>query len=275
MGDALMAVRRGQLPANDTPGSDSSDPRSGLLVLSKVGDEHLLMRRHADNSPPMGGTYFIAVGSQGANPDFNQQMPGTGPTEATLSSYSAVPVKDLGTLGASDLTDTVVAQEAATTRHYRFVVPEGTATVELRLEGVSGSPQINGRPGEAWPAVETDHPWYVAVHGGLGDGAYRGGSLITLPNPTPGVHTFIVYARGGLDASYTVRIRNVPPPTIPFDGGEMAVSEQGQGTWRFFRIDVPGGPLGWDLRVENASLSTPDHDLPSPRSLAARYWCCW
>ena len=44
---------------------------------------------------------------------------------------------------------------------------------------------------------------------------------------------------------------------VPFDGGSAGVAAQLAGSWRFFRIDVPAGALGWDVRLTNVTSGSP------------------
>jgi large repetitive protein len=72
-----------------------------------------------------------------------------------------------------------------------------------------------------------------------------------------GVYSIGIKANGDALASYTLRVRPVPPSLVSFDGGSALVSDQAAGAWRYFRIEVPVGCMGWDLRLTNVTSGQP------------------
>ena len=59
------------------------------------------------------------------------------------------------------------------------------------------------------------------------------------------------------DSSYTLLVRALTYLPVAFDGGSVAVTNQPAGTWRYFRVDVPPGGLGWDIRVTQVTAGSP------------------
>jgi len=48
------------------------------------------------------------------------------------------------------------------------------------------------------------------------------------------------------------------PATVAFNGSSTVVTGLEPGRWKFQRIDVPAGVLGWDLRLKNIASGTPN-----------------
>jgi hypothetical protein len=94
----------------------------------------------------------------------------------------------------------------------------------------------------------------------------------------------MVYARfsGGANdaadpASATLLVQAVGPVPVVFNGGTAAVSDQGVGSWKYFRVDVPAGVLGWDLRLRDVIGGTPQmvvrrNLLPDSTNLILNNW---
>ncbi|MCX6873863.1 MAG: PA14 domain-containing protein [Verrucomicrobia bacterium] len=57
--------------------------------------------------------------------------------------------------------------------------------------------------------------------------------------------------------AFTLDAHPIVPATVGFDGSNTAVAGLEPGRWKFQRIDVPAGVLGWDLRVKNIASGTP------------------
>jgi hypothetical protein len=112
------------------------------------------------------------------------------------------------------------------------------------LPGLPGAPDYYGSEGgQSWVADDDD--------------------LITIANPPPGDYSLMVdadYDSGTQTwplASANLLIQAVPPTNVTFNGGTSAVSGQQAQSWRFFRVDVPAGVLGWDVRVRSVTGGNP------------------
>ena len=57
--------------------------------------------------------------------------------------------------------------------------------------------------------------------------------------------------------AFDLDVHPIVPATVGFDGSNTAVSGLEPGKWRFQRIDVPAGVVGWDLRLKNVTGGTP------------------
>ena len=58
--------------------------------------------------------------------------------------------------------------------------------------------------------------------------------------------------------AFTLDAHPIVPVTVGFDGSNTAVAGLEPGRWKFQRIDVPAGVLGWDLWVKNVTGGTPN-----------------
>ena len=256
VGDAVMAVSKNAMLRllnqnyyiyGTQPGAYPGAPLSGAL-FTKPGSEHMLLLPNYNDDPPIPGTYFVTIASQGTDPGFDQRQIGVNPSTVTLTSQGEGSLINLGSVGAADLTETFARLEVGSARLYQFTVPEGIATIELRLENKLGNPTLSHLDQTNWPYL-SDYPYYGVLGGISGE---RDDNLITLSNPKPGIHSLLVYATGTQnDAAFTLRVKVVPPATLGFDGAIADISNQPQGTWRFFRIEVPANAVGWNLGVEN------------------------
>jgi large repetitive protein len=234
-------------------------------------------------------TNYLAVVSEGStNAAFPTRI-GTGTSSYVLESLGELAVIDLGQIGSVDLlhTNTVQGGEVCA---YQFRVPDGVFSLEARLENRTNNPVMVVRAGPAFPnpgagsttqgpgAVSTDD---YGTEGGWGIALPSIGnanaSLITLANPTNGIYTLMVKARGVsgnyTNAGYTLRVRALPLSDLNFDAGLYTVTNQPAGTWRYFKVEVPADALGWDLRLVNVAAGLPRlvvrrDDLPTSLTTA-------
>jgi hypothetical protein len=166
-------------------------------------------------------------------------------------------VPHIGTASVAGISQ-AVSLAGGQLKGYRFTVPAGTATLEMRLNNRVGNPRMAVVGGLRLPATSSSY--------GSEGGQYTGDpwrteddDLITIANPTPGEYSVMVSTGydGDSPASADLLIQSVPPTTVTFNGGTSAVTGQQTLSWKFFRIDVPAGVLGWDLRVRNVTSGTP------------------
>lgn len=277
-GESRLLWRAGSLPSlGDYPHT---------RYLTNPGDEHFVLL------PPEGepfleaGEYYLAVVSEGVEPAiFPNSLIGSGASSATVESFGVLPVVQLGALGGGGLSqsDTLAYGE---TRAYEFTVPGGTAAFTFRLTGVTGNPQPRMRAGSLFPS---------SVYG-MDPYGYEGGSTTyistynttttTVPNP---VTTYRIVVKAGLvdlvnrpGAGYTLQIAPQAFSDVTFRSGTANVTAQPAGEWRYFRVTVPAGVDGWDLRLNNVTggqpqLSVnrdflPDNSLPEYVATSGTEW---
>jgi hypothetical protein len=271
LGEALLKVQRDYLPSSGLgAGSDSAWPygyvqsgRGGQLML-KPDDEQWVLLPEGGASNVVKGVYYIVVGGQGQNATNECRGRGTGhgaaSTTYTLNS-SIEPLTVLtGTLSYTNDLRFTNAQAGGEIKFYQFNVPPNLATIEARLERLdaTSNPVMYLNAGAALVGVQ--HLDHYGNYGGT-NSQWTDGSLITVPNPQPGVYSLSVYAAsiGGSfpAAQYVLRVRAVPPTEVGFDGDSFTVTNQPAAQWQFFQIQVPAEALGWDLRLVDVAVGNP------------------
>jgi hypothetical protein len=261
LGELLLSVRRGQIPDPDGTGVTQSDGSQQVRV-QKTGPERYVILPPDNTNFLLGGDYYLAVVSEGQNPTDTGHT-GTGNCSGTLTSRGSLVVPNLGPASGPGISQ-AVSLVGAQMKAYHFTVPAGTVTLEMRLNNRVGNPQM-AVVGDLRPPLGTGLQGY----GGEG-GQYSGSlsllsddNLITVANPPAGDYTVTVSAAfdGNLQAwtpaSATLLIQAVLPTPVAFNGGTATVTGQQAQSWKYFRIDVPAGVLGWDLRLRDLTGGNP------------------
>ncbi|MCA9516171.1 MAG: hypothetical protein KC635_14605, partial [Myxococcales bacterium] len=153
----------------------------------------------------------------------------------------------------------------------------GVSSVEVRLTRHGGHPHATVGAGPTAPAPTQS---YIAAEGGH-TAIVNDDGVATVQAPS-GVYTVVVAATddaqgGHPDASFDLDVVARGEETLAFNGGAVAISGQESGTWRYFRVEVPDGALGWDLRVENVSSGRPQLAIRRdelPEALQTNPTCC-
>ena len=261
-GELMMAVLKGTVPSDG--GYNYREPYSEWTAgvrVQKTGTEYLSLFPPEGSTTLPAGDYYVAVMSEGDAP--SGPTVGAGTAAGTLASLGA-PGTSLGTLSTGVSATAAVALAGCETKVYTATVPAGTAALEVRLDNRVGNPHLAARFGVAGPsAFVNDYPDF-GYYGGNSSGTLDHPTVVTFPNPPAGPCTITVRAReaAGLpgtfeNATATLVVTPVVPTPIAFDGGASAVTGQNPDTWRFFRVVVASGPIGWDLRLRNVTAGSP------------------
>jgi hypothetical protein len=279
-GEALMAVQQTALPSVGTTYGRALYPplyAAGGRKMQKDGHEHFVLLPDEGQDLIPAGAYYVAVASEGVNPDGARI--GEGSSSYVLRSRSALPVDNLGIVTQGGVARTN-ALEAGEFRAFQFAVPAGVSNVEVSLSDRVGSSAMVVHAGARIP---NRYLYYdpvtildsYGVDGGDQQNRMQGESFITLPNPTNGFYTLAVKARSENnetvfhDASYRLRVREIPIINLNFsavlntNGWSNAVHVLLADDQRaFYRVVVPvtdgGVPVvGWklDLNVLQGSAS--------------------
>ncbi|MGD1084295.1 MAG: hypothetical protein ABSA47_06010 [Verrucomicrobiota bacterium] len=251
IGDSLLIIQQNALPNVDADGAPPYDLDGGR-EMNKPGDEQYLMmpNNYAASNFVVGGTYYLAVVSQGVNP--GSDTIGTGLSSFTLNSDGSVDVTNMGTVDPTGLTDLRMTNNlslAGQMSAYSFTVPANTLSLEIFLTNTTGTPNMTLVTGSDLPEVSDGY-------GNNGGQSYTWTSptLINIPNPTATNYTMMVQAeQAGGNASYTIDVQAIGAQTVAFDGGTATILNQPPDIWQFFNIIVPAGPLGWDVRLTNVT----------------------
>ena len=254
-GEALLLVEKKFLPNVQAGSSSPIYPYGGRMVQKAGNEEYLFLPVSTGTNIPA-DTYYLAVVSEGLNPIRSSGRIGTNAIAATLRTFGTLIATNLGTLTGPDLVQagSLAGGEIQT---YQFTVPVGVLAMEVWLEPAAGYPRMDMR-------ADTLIPYPLESYGNDGGSSYTwyNDQLINVANPAPGTYTITVdaapYSSIYSNALYTLRVRRLFAFPLAFDGGTFTMGAGHlAGTWRYYTITVPSGPLGWDLRLTNVTGGDP------------------
>jgi large repetitive protein len=260
-GESLLIASQGAIP-NVGASLDTSATNTAGRKMQKLGNEQYLLLPTAGQTSLAPGWWYLAVVSEGQSPT-NSQI-GTAMSGFTITSLGQAAVTNLGDLGALDLLDTATLP-GGDTKIYHFNVPSGVPTMVLTLENRVGNPVMalcagpnSPDPGSGTSQISVDR--YGSDGGDLANNDVNQ-YLLNIANPSNGVYTLIVKARGNgitwSNAAYTLRINASGTVPLNFDAGTSVIANQGSQLWRNFRIVVPTNAMGWDIRLTNVVGGSP------------------
>jgi len=264
LGEALMEMRQGALPNMlAITGATSDSTYYAGTRRQKGGREFFYKYAVNPQTTITAGTYYIAVIGEGQNPP-NDYTIGTGGVSYTLTSIGEMPVADKTATPVAVATPVTWNGEGlqyGQQKVYRFRVPAGLTSMEVRLKNVVGAPVMALRQDAAGSGMIPSQGYleYVPYEGGY---YYQltNNTLITIPQPVAGDYTLAVADRqiGATypDAAYDVEVTAQGLTPLPFTNSTIPVTSQDANSWRFFQVDVPAGALGWDLRLK-ATVGNP------------------
>ncbi len=105
--------------------------------------------------------------------------------------------------------------------------------------------------------------WRLRTNGNPGIGEdYRvdasgTGGFLQRPGHQADIWYVGIYTPTQALGAFTLTSAPIVPTLRTFDGGTQTVSNQEPGRWKFVRIDVPAGVLGWDVRLRDVSGPLP------------------
>lgn len=264
-GESMLIALKSSIP-NVGGTIKSSSTNSGGRYMQKIGDEQFLLLPPGGQGSLSGGTYYLAVVSEGDGA-LDKSHVGEFPSSATLTSFGEAPVTYLGQAGSADLVETN-SLSGGEVRLYRFSVPAGLRTLQARLENRIGNPVLALKAG-SWPpdpgAAST--PLLADPYGNEG-GEPPGGDVkatfLPVVNPVQGEYTIAVKARGSGEAAsqtitnavYTLRISTSDTLDLDFEGS-ASIAGQGPAASRYFKVEVPTNAFGWDIRLSNVVSGLP------------------
>jgi hypothetical protein len=231
-GESLLEVQQNFLPGVAASIAVHPSFPPGRL-MHKPGDEHWViwpLEQSNTNTIPS-GTYYIAVASEGVNP--NGAQIGFGSSSFILRSTGLVPIDSLGTIGGSDVTRSNQVAAGGEYLAYQFQIPPNTPAVEVRLDDRVGLPLMILQQGADFANRCIDCFFGIpdyGVDGGKFSGRLEHPTVITLPNPAPGIYSLEVKATSMNDgavaggnyfipfpeAGYTLRVTPAQIPTLNF-----------------------------------------------------------
>ncbi|MFZ4484817.1 MAG: Calx-beta domain-containing protein, partial [Chthoniobacterales bacterium] len=250
-GNPNVAVRRDDVPSQWF--NDAFSEVSGLAT-----DSVTLVPQFLTN-----GTWFITVYGSGSY-TFTLR---NGPPTITPITYADTKINDQPT--------------RAGWRYYsvsNIASQVGSLGWQLALAGQVPGTEIairrNAVPGRwnyrnAFDGTPSGNPGYV-------DAASTSG-LLQRPGQQADIWYVGVYSPANPLGTFTLTTTAIAPTTVTFNGGTSAVSGQQVQSWKFFRVDVPAGVLGWDVRVRSVTGGDPEmvirrDVLPDSLSTGGTWW---
>jgi hypothetical protein len=275
-GESLLIALKDVLPSV-AANIGVTGPNDSGLKMQKLDNEHFALLPLNNQSNVAADRYYLAVVSEGINVTNNSRI-GIGGSTYELTSQGVLPVGYLGALTGPDLTSPG-SLEGGELAAYQFDVPVGTLAMEVRLDDRTGNPALALVATNLLPQPNSAS---YGTEGGQTTGRLIDDRLINVANPVSG--RWSLTAKANLlgnaypAATYTVRVHRLSATdtTLAFDGGMAVVTNQEAGTWRYFRVDVPGNAFGWDLRLIDVSTnSLPRFSIRrdlAPASLSTTPW---
>ena len=273
LGEALLAVRHGRLP-NSTAANVDSDNGSYFngTTRQKAGNEYFY--KYAPNIPVTqttitAGDYYVAVISEGQNPA-NANAIGSGTVNYTLTSVGEMPIDSkIGTPIATGVITSWPGQSIpyGVQKVYRFRVPAGLTSIEVRLKNKTGNPAFSIRQ-DANDSGKIPYPPIPGTYSQEGGSAYTwrnnatipAGNVVTIASPVAGDYTLTMAADSLIvnstytypDAVYELEVEGMGTTDLPFANGSAGALLHDTQTWRYFKVIVPvdAALKGWDLRLK-------------------------
>ena len=264
LGEMLLLVRRGAIPDPEGSGATQNEGGPRQARIQKDGPERYVIQPPDSTEFLVPGDYYLAVVSEGQSPADGGHV-GTGNSSGVLTSRGSLVVTNLGAATVAGVSQSV-SLVGAQMKGYRFTVPFGTATLEMRLNNRVGNPQMAVVGGLRLPPGTGSY----GSEGGQSSGTpsqVSDDDLITIANPPPGDYSVTVsatYDSGSASwppASATLLVRQ--KPLLPLN---FAASLNGNGNSNVdfkqiingerivYAVAVPatlaGQPvLGWKLNM--------------------------
>ncbi|MCW1912394.1 hypothetical protein OJ996_02345 [Luteolibacter sp. GHJ8] len=276
-GETMVAARQGFIPDfNAAAGGNLQDASTSRQIkVQKAGAERYLLLPSNNEDKILAGDYYIAVVSEGVNPP-NSTVIGSGSSSGTLASNGSPAVTNLGTASLTPINH-AVSLSGAQVKGYQFTVPEGVVSLELQLNNRTGNPRMALISGNRLPFPDSSVNEF-GIGGGQSTTPAEGfartlaDSLITVPNPPPGVYSLTVRADDLSsvypDATGDLVIVARPRTALNFassqNGNGLSHSDTKQladGQKQFYEIAVPAtlsnqAVIGWILKVNHAQGDT-------------------
>lgn len=223
-------------------------------------DEHFVLLPPPGYPTLWASTNYIVVIGEGLNPT-NSSRIGVGNSDFIIESVGTMPDFDLGQLSAADLVINDVL-DGGEVKGYRFTTLPGEWGFWISLENTVGNPVAVSGIDPYWSDPGEDNGYVADPYGNLGGGlGLASPSGITVLSPYSD-ETIVVKARYNpsliwSNASYTLKVKQIQPEPIAFDGGHVQLDNMDPDRARYFILTVPPDALGWDVRVTNVTAGTP------------------
>src|SRR5207248_8422844 len=147
---SLLMLQKDALPSVSAAGTTPILLYGGRK-LQKTGNEQYLLMPNPNQSNIVAGTYYLAVASEGMNP--NYPFIGSNSSSFTLTSYGMLSVSNIGVVDNTGQTDVLVTNSNEAGQHsaFQFTVPPNTLSLAVSLENRIGNPAMTLLTGDRLP----------------------------------------------------------------------------------------------------------------------------
>ncbi len=245
-GEAMLVAVTNRLPTVE------SEKR-----MQKADKEQYVMLPAPSADIISAGTNFLTVVGEGISPADNTRI-GSGPSSFVLESLGAMPDMDLGVLTTNDFVINATLEGGESAAYHFYLAPTSLGMWAI-LENDIGNPWVVGRFGLDLADPGTSGDTY-GNEGGESAGAASSPYMVVGAASDTYVRIMTkarAVAGTYQDASYTLRIKEIVPEPVAFDGGTYQIVDRPVEFESFFVIDVPPNALGWDLRLTNVISGSP------------------
>jgi hypothetical protein len=258
VGESQLYIRESRVPTWQMSASDTSSPGYGFATmtrLKKTGNELFTLLPESGQASIPEGDYYLMVVSEGQAP--SGSYIGTGTCSAVLHSLGEAAVSAMGTLNPGGMLSQTDAYVAGETDLLQFNVASNVPALEVRLEGVTGTPTLYLRRDSVLPAG----PGY-GIYSGTGS-EFNDTHIVTIANPSTGTWSVVVGQFGNpAPGSYTLEVHALDSAVFAFDGGGLTNVVLPPEEWRFYYVEVPAQEsgedvLGWELRMTSWTNALP------------------
>ncbi|HKQ38988.1 MAG TPA: hypothetical protein VJ063_13000, partial [Verrucomicrobiae bacterium] len=250
-GDVMLVVSTNKVP--------HLEAEKRVQKSFSTRDEHFVLLPTPPEDQLWEGTNYLVVIGEGQNPT-NANRIGVGNSTFTIQSVGAMAEMNLGLLSTADI---VVndALDGGETKGYYFATSPDQWGFWMTFEDIVGTPvMVIG--GGYYPDPGEDNGYTQDLYGSIGGGGglasgYGITSFGTLPYEAFVIKPRFNPANTWSNASYTVRIKEIQPEPIAFDGGVVHLDNMDPDRARYFLLTVPTDAMGWDVRITNVTSGSP------------------
>lgn len=245
-GEAMLVAATNRVPSCDMD-----------KHVQKPGKEHYVQLPAASKVTLTPGTNYLLVVGEGQSPTSDTRI-GDGATEFVVESVGTMPEIDMGFLTGPELS-IEGAVEAGESIAYHFTTLPTTLGFYLTLEDTTGYPVMVSHAGAELPDPGLGNDLYGNDGGTAANSVAASYKIIW--DAAARDQTVVVKARqlgtNWYNASYTLRVTQIFPGSLAFDGGSMTIQTDPTEYATFYKVEVPENAMGWDLRLTNVLSGNP------------------
>lgn len=241
-GDASVCVRRNQVPNewNNEGFSEVAGSATDSLSLVPNKDQTL-----GTGGALTDGAFFVTVYG---TPYFAGTLVSTNPVITDTAYVSTNTNDDPNRVGWRYYRVPDIASQLGSLGWYLFLQNQPAATdLAIRRNAVPG--RWNYRRNASYDTPTVSVQSYVSLSGSNG--------FIQEPGHQADIWYVGVYNPSNTLGGFVLNLRDMTAPVVSFDGAGTNVAGVESDRYAWFRVDVPAGALGWDVRLADVTSGNP------------------